>query len=181
MLRFDSGGEYLSHEFHDFLQNKEIVSQCSCPYTPQQNSVAERKNRHPLDVVRTLLLESSIPSTFWVEALSPAIYLINRLPYFASPYYCLYRHHPNYLDMHTFGCVCFVHFPSHERHKLSAQSVKYKFMGYSISHKGYVCYDLCSNKFRISRHVVFFENQSFFSTHVASLPEIHVLPNFNDS
>ena len=53
-------------------------------------------------------------------------------------------------------------------------------MGYSISHKGYVCYDPCSNKFRISCHVVFFENQSFFSTHVASLPEIHVLPNFDE-
>ena len=82
--------------------------------------------------------------------------------------------------MHTFGCVCFVHFPSHESHKLSAQSVKCAFMGYSISHKGYVCYDPCSNKFRISRHVVFFENQSFFSTHVASLPKIHVLPNFDE-
>ena len=53
-------------------------------------------------------------------------------------------------------------------------------MGYSISHKGYVYYDPCSNKFHISRHVVFFENQSFFSTHVASFPEIHVLPNFDE-
>ena len=53
-------------------------------------------------------------------------------------------------------------------------------MGYSISHKGYVFYDPCSNQFRISRHIVFFENQSFFSTDVASLPEIHVLPNFDE-
>jgi hypothetical protein len=45
--------------------------------TPQQNGVAERKNRHLLDVVRTLLLESSVPSKFWVEALSTAVYLIN--------------------------------------------------------------------------------------------------------
>ena len=172
VLRSNSGGEYMSHEFHDFLQNKGIVSQRSCPYTPQQNGVAERKNRHLLDVVRTLLLESSVPSTFWVEALSTTIYLINQLPShvldFASPYYRLYHHHPNYLDMHTFGCVCFVHLLSHERHKLSVQSVKCAFMGYSISHKGYVCYDPCSNKFRISHHVVFIENQSFFFTHVAS-------------
>ena len=77
VLRSYSGSEYMSHEFHDFFQNKGIVSQRSCPYTPQQNGVVERKNRHLLDVVRTLLLESSIPSTFWVEALSTAIYLIN--------------------------------------------------------------------------------------------------------
>jgi len=90
MLRSDSNGEYMSHEFHDFLHHKGIVSQCSCPYTPQQNGVAERKNRHLLDVVRILLLESYVPSKFWVEALSTAVYLINRLPSqvlnFDSPY-----------------------------------------------------------------------------------------------
>ena len=76
--------------------------------------------------------------------------------------------------------VCFVHFPSHECHKLFAQSVKCAFMGYSVSHKGYVCYNLCSNKFRISCHVVFFENQSFFSTHVKSLLGMLALPNFDE-
>ena len=146
----------MSHEFHDFLQQTER----SCSYTPQQNGVAKCKNRHLLDVVRTLLLESFVPSKFWVEALCTAVYLINRLPSrvlnFDSPYYHLYHKHPNYLDMHTFGCVCFVHLPPHERHKLSAQSVKCACIGYSISHKDYVCYDPCSNRFRISRHVIFF-------------------------
>jgi hypothetical protein len=137
-----------------------------------------------LDVARTLLLKSSVPSKFWVEALSTAVYLINRLPSqvlnFDSPYYRLYHQHPSYLNLHTFGCVCFVHLPSYERHKLSAQSVKCAFMGYSISHKGYVCYDPCSNKIRISRNVVFFENQYFFSTHLESLPEISILPCFDE-
>jgi len=184
MLRSDSGGEYMSHEFHDFLHYKGIVSQRSCPYTPQQNGVVERKNQHLLDVVRTLLLESSVPSKFWVEALSTAVYLINRLHSqvlnFDSPYYRLYHQHPSYLNLHTFGCVCFVHLPLHERNKLSAQSVKCAFMGYSISHKGYVCYDSCANKFCIFRNVVFFENEYFFPTHVESLLEISILPCFDD-
>jgi hypothetical protein len=81
--------------------------------------VAERKNRHLLDVVHTLLLESSVPSKFWVEALSTAVYLINRLPSqvlnFDSPYYHLDHQHPSYLNLHTFGCVCFVHLPLHEQ------------------------------------------------------------------
>ena len=51
VLRSYSGGEYMSHEFQDFLQNKGIVSQCSCPYTPQQNGVVEHKNLQLLDVV----------------------------------------------------------------------------------------------------------------------------------
>ena len=74
-----------------------------------KNGVAERKNRHLLDVVRILLLESSVPSKFWVDALSTAIYLINKLPSqvlnFDSPYYRLYHQHPSYLNLHTFGCV----------------------------------------------------------------------------
>ncbi|RVW70781.1 Retrovirus-related Pol polyprotein from transposon RE2 [Vitis vinifera] len=90
----DSGGEYLSTEFQAFLASKGIIHQRSCPSTPQQNGVAERKNRHLLDVVRTLLLESSVPSMFWVEALKTATHLINRLPsqvlHMESPYFRLF-------------------------------------------------------------------------------------------
>ena len=50
VLRSDSGGEYMSHDFHAFLQRKGILTHRSCPYTPQQNEVAERKNRHLLDI-----------------------------------------------------------------------------------------------------------------------------------
>jgi len=63
-LRTDSGGEYISTEFQDFLQQKGIISQHSCPHTPQQNGLAERKNCHLLDVTRSLLIESSVPSHF---------------------------------------------------------------------------------------------------------------------
>ncbi|RVW77694.1 Retrovirus-related Pol polyprotein from transposon RE1 [Vitis vinifera] len=50
VLCSDFGREYMSNEFQDFLQSKWIISQSSCPSTPQQNGVAERKNRHLLDV-----------------------------------------------------------------------------------------------------------------------------------
>ena len=146
--------------------------------------MSERKNRHLLDVVRTLLLQSSVLPKYWVKALFTTVYLINRLSSsvlnFETPYFRLYHRHPRYLDMHTFGCVCFVHFPPCERHKLSAQSVRCAFMGYSPSHKGYVFYDPCSNRFRISRHVVFFENQSFFPSPDVSLPTTPILPHFVD-
>ena len=79
-LRTDSDGEYLSTEFQAFLASKGIIHQRSCPSTPQQNGVAERKNRHLLDVVHTLLLESPVSSMFWVEALKTATHLINHLP-----------------------------------------------------------------------------------------------------
>jgi transposase InsO family protein len=64
VFRSDNGGECISHEFQILLQQKDIISQRSCPYTPQQNGVAERKNHHLLDMVRTLLLESLVPPKF---------------------------------------------------------------------------------------------------------------------
>ena len=64
ILRSDSGGEYMSHAFQSFLQKKGILSQRSCPYTPQHHGVIEHKNGHLLDVVCTLMLESFVPPRF---------------------------------------------------------------------------------------------------------------------
>jgi transposase InsO family protein len=154
ILRSDSGGEYMSKEFQEYLKNKGILSQRSCLYTPRQNGVTERKNRHLLDVVRTLLIDSSILTRFWVEALSTGVHLINRLPSqvlnFASPYSILFGIIPEYDSLHVFGCVCFVHLPFTERNKLSAQAARCAFLGYSNSLKGFVCYDANAHRIRIS-------------------------------
>ncbi|KAM7530049.1 hypothetical protein LguiB_033459 [Lonicera macranthoides] len=175
----------MSDTFQDYLKTKGILSQRSCPYTPQQNGVAERKNRHLLDVVRTLLIESSVPARFWVEALSTAVYLINRLPSqtlnFDSPYSRLFGVAPEYNSLHIFGCVCFVHLPPTERHKLSAQAVRCAFLGYSNSHKGFVCYDSAANKLRVSRNVVFFENHYFFQSCVSNNSDFISLPAFDNN
>ena len=95
ILRSDSRGEYISNEFHSFLQIRGIINHRSCPYTPQQNGVAERRNRHLLNVVRTLLIDTSVLPKFWAEALAIATYLINRLPSqklgLDSPYFRLHH------------------------------------------------------------------------------------------
>lgn len=80
VLRSDHGGEYLSSEFQQYLEARGIVHKTTCSYTPQQNGVAERKNRHLLEVVRALLIEAHMPLSFWGEALTSVAYLINRVP-----------------------------------------------------------------------------------------------------
>ena len=109
VLHSYSSGEYMSNEFQVFLQSKGIISQRSCPSTPKQNGVAERKNRHLLDVVRTFLLESSVPPRFWYEALSTAVHLINRLPSpttnYVSSFSKLFGHSPLYSDLRTWLCL----------------------------------------------------------------------------
>ena len=76
---------------------------------------------------------------FGVKLLSTVVYLINRLPSLAlnddSPYLRLFGHAPNYSNLYIFGCVCFVHLPTHERNKLTAQSVKFAFLGYAGTQK----------------------------------------------
>ena len=174
----------MSKEFQEFLKNKGILSQRSCPYTPQQNRVVERKNCHLLDIVYTLLIDSLVPTWFWVEALSTAVHLINRLPSyvlnFASPYSILFGVIPEYDSLHVFGCVCFVHLPSTERNKLSTQAARCAFLGYSNSHKGFVCYDANAHKIRISRNVIFFDNHNFFPSCPPKESTPIQLPTFDD-
>ena len=79
-LRSNRGGEYLSGEFKFYLTQEGIVSQLSAPGTPQQNGVAERRNRTLLDMVRSMLSYSSLPISFWGYALQIATYLLNLIP-----------------------------------------------------------------------------------------------------
>lgn len=62
-LRLDRGGEFTSHEFNTICEECGIVRKTSTPRTPQQNDVAERRNRIVLDVARTMLLEGKVPHT----------------------------------------------------------------------------------------------------------------------
>ena len=70
----------MSKLFTSFLESRGIVHMISCPYTPQQNGLAERKNRHLIETALTLMSEASLPSTFWYHSCSYATYLINRIP-----------------------------------------------------------------------------------------------------
>ncbi|PKU78060.1 Retrovirus-related Pol polyprotein from transposon TNT 1-94 [Dendrobium catenatum] len=79
-FRSDGGGEFVNNTFKSYLLQHGIEHQLSCPYTPEQNGLVERKHCHLLDLTRTFLHASYLPNSFWVEAVSKANYLINRLP-----------------------------------------------------------------------------------------------------
>jgi hypothetical protein len=51
-------------------------------------------------------------------------------------------------------------------------------MGYSNSHKGFVCYDVSNHRFRVSRNVTFFDNQFMFHSISPDINDIAILPNF---
>ena len=63
-LRSDNAREYFSQQFNEFMSSQGILHQSSCAYTPQQNGIAERKNRHLIETARTLLLHNQVPLHF---------------------------------------------------------------------------------------------------------------------
>ncbi|KAJ7959769.1 Retrovirus-related Pol polyprotein from transposon TNT 1-94 [Quillaja saponaria] len=79
-LRSDRGGEFTSNEFNIFCEIQGIRRPLKVLRTPQQNGVAERKNRTILNMARCLLKSKNMPKEFWAEAVSCAVYLSNRCP-----------------------------------------------------------------------------------------------------
>ncbi|KAI3509833.1 hypothetical protein L1887_25356 [Cichorium endivia] len=79
-LRSDNGGEYTSEEFKQYLKECGIRHQYTCANTPQQNGVAERKNRHLAEICRSMLHAKNVPGRFWAEAMRTAAHVINKLP-----------------------------------------------------------------------------------------------------
>ena len=61
--------------------NQGISHQSSCIDTPQQNGVAKQKNRHVLDVARSIMFTMNVPKIFWGEVNLTSAYLINRMPF----------------------------------------------------------------------------------------------------
>ncbi|KAI5330645.1 hypothetical protein L3X38_030043 [Prunus dulcis] len=164
-LRSDNGSEFLS--LQTFFRDKGTIFQHSCPYTPQQNGIVERKHRHLLNVGRALRFQANIPLRFWGESLQTACYLINRLPTpllkHKSPYEILHQKSPDYSNLRVFGCLCYATnlLP---KHKFDARARRCVFFGYPLGQKGYRLYDLTTQTFLSSRDVVFHENIFPFST-----------------
>ena len=143
-LRSDRGGEYMSSEFNAFLAERGIKHQCIVPYTPQQNGVAERKNRSLMEMARCMVKSQSLPHGFWLEAVMCATYVLNRCPTKAlqvvTPYEAWHGRKPSIGHLRVFGCLAYALVPVQQRKKLDDKAVKCIFVGYSAESKGYRLY-----------------------------------------
>ncbi|RVX16253.1 Retrovirus-related Pol polyprotein from transposon TNT 1-94 [Vitis vinifera] len=77
--RFTESGQHLS-AFALFLREHGIIANYTMPGTPEQNGVAERRNRTLIDMVRSMMSNSTLPEYLWGEALKTAIHILNRVP-----------------------------------------------------------------------------------------------------
>jgi len=171
VLRTNNGHEYYNSMLNSYLQKNGIVHQSSCVDTPQQNGLAERKNRHLLEVTRSLMLATNVPKQFWEEAVLSATYLINKMPSsvlnFNTPHAVLQTTYPTNkiltsIPLKVFGCLAFVHNLDPHHSKLDPKSIKSIFLRYSPHQKGYNCYSPTTRKFYHTMDVTFFEHQSCY-------------------
>jgi hypothetical protein len=161
-IQCDNEREFDNSSTRTFLLSKGAQLRMSCPYTSLQNSKAERIIRIINNVIRTLLIQASLPGRYWAEGLHSAVYLLNRLPTktisAACPHVAVFGSAPSYEYLCVFGCACYPNIAATVPHKLAPRSTRCVFLGYSADHKGYHCLNLLTNRMIVSRYVVFDED-----------------------
>lgn len=180
VLQSDNGGEYINNEMQMFCKNNSIRHQTSCANTPEQNGVAERRNRQILEIVRASLFDMKVPRQFWGEAVRTAAYVMNQTPSrvidFQTPLQYLQKlvevpMGPN-LEPKIFGCTAYVF---QNIGKLEPRAIRCMFIRYAQFKKGYRCYDPTTRKIHVTRDVKFHETTPF--NHDVS-PQGEMLSNF---
>ena len=140
-LHFDRGGEYMSIEFTYFLKEHEILSQLSASGTPEQNGVAEIRNRTLLDVVRSMMSFSTFPLSFWGYALETITYILNMVPSKSvpkTPMKIWIGRKLNLSHIRIWGCLAYV--LKQLSNKFNAKSELCWFVGYPKGTRSYYVY-----------------------------------------
>lgn len=165
-FRSDRGLEYLNSNLQNFLKSKEIRQQCTVGYAPEQNGVAERKNRTLLEAARSMLIDSGLQNGFWAEAINTANYVLNRTigkKKAEPPYEIMFNEKLKITNFHEFGSDVYSMVPYQNRRKLDDKAVKMKFIGYDEEAKGY---RLANKNWKIhfSREVKFLDTKMPFNS-----------------
>lgn len=139
-LRTDNGGEYISLQFKNYLEEHGIQHKLTVSYTPEQNGVAERMNRASMDCAHSMLHAAELEKHFWAEALSTAVHIRNlvlsrSLPSTETPFRRWMGKSPNLSYLRIFGTKCFYVIPKSKRKKLDSRSRPGIFLGYPLQKK----------------------------------------------
>nr|GEX20041.1 hypothetical protein [Tanacetum cinerariifolium] len=163
-LRSDPGGEYVSQEFLDHLKDHEIISHRTSPYMPQHNGVTDRRNITLLDMVRSMMSQTTLPKSFWDYALETVVRILNMVPtkkFEKTPYEVWHGQAPKLSYLKVWGCEALVKRDTLTKpDKLKPRSIKCIFVGYPKETMGYSFYYAPENKVLIARNAKFLENST---------------------
>ncbi|GJW35096.1 putative ribonuclease H-like domain-containing protein [Tanacetum coccineum] len=140
-IRCDNGTEFKNRDMIEFCGSKGIKREYSNARTPQQNGVAERKNRTLIEAARTMLADSFLPNTFWAEAVSTACYVLNRVlvtkPQNKTPYELITGKIPIISYIRPFGCHVTILNTIDHLGKFDGKSDEGFLVGYSLNSKAF--------------------------------------------
>lgn len=118
----DNGGEYVSQQFKDLCAAEGIKQELTAPHNPQQNGVAERKNRSIVGATRAMLQHQSLPLHLWAKACNTIMYLQNRSPHrilgMKTPMEAFSRKQPDVSHFRIFGSSIYYHVTKDARKKI---------------------------------------------------------------
>ncbi|GJX18181.1 putative ribonuclease H-like domain-containing protein [Tanacetum coccineum] len=147
----------------EFCRSKGIKREYSNARTPQQNGVAERKNRTLIEAARTMLADSFLPNTFWAEAVSTACYVLNRVlvtkPQNKTPYELITGKIPIISYIRPFGCHVTILNTIDHLGKFEEKSDEGFLVGYSLNSKAFRVYNLETKRVEENLHINFLENK----------------------
>lgn len=69
----DGGGEFKNNPFNQLFSSTEILHQFSCPHTPEQNGIAERKHHHIIEIGLSVMVHSALSTPYWFEAFNTSL------------------------------------------------------------------------------------------------------------
>ncbi|GJY76617.1 ribonuclease H-like domain-containing protein [Tanacetum coccineum] len=155
--------EFKNHAMNEFCAKKGIKREFSVARTPQQNGVAERKNRTLIEAARTMLADSLLPIPFWAEAVNTACYVLNRVlvtkPQNKTPYELLIGKSPSISFMRPFGCPLTILNTLDSLGKFDGKSDEGYLLGYSTSSKAFRVYNKRTKRVEEKLHINFLEDQ----------------------
>ncbi|GJW68471.1 putative ribonuclease H-like domain-containing protein [Tanacetum coccineum] len=163
IIRSDNAIEFKNKIMDDFCREKCIKREYNVARTPQQNGVAERRNRTLIEAARTMLANSKLPTTFWAEAVSTACYVQNKVlvvkPHNKTPYELFRCFKPALSFMKPFGCHVTILNTLDSLGKFDGKSDEGFFVGHSLSSKDFRVYNTRTSRVEENLHIRFFENK----------------------
>ncbi|GKE53750.1 putative ribonuclease H-like domain-containing protein [Tanacetum coccineum] len=163
IIRCDNGTEFKNHAMNELCAKKGIKREFSVARTPQQNGVAERKNRTLIEAARTMLADSLLPIPFWAEAINTACYILNRVlvtkPQNKTPYELLIGNSPSINFMRPFGCPLTILNTLDSLGKFDGKSNEGYLLGYSTTSKAFRVYNKRTKRVEENLHIDFLEDQ----------------------
>nr|GEW76944.1 putative ribonuclease H-like domain-containing protein [Tanacetum cinerariifolium] len=162
-IRCDNGIEFQNAKLIDLYGKKGIKRDYSNARTPQQNEVAERKNRTLIAAVRSMLADFKLPTMFWTKAVNTACYVLNRVsitnPHNKTPYELLSRKVPNIIYLKPFRCQVTILNTSDHLGKFEGKANEGFLIGYVANSKAYRVYNLSTKKIEETLNLRYLEDK----------------------